>query len=429
MRLELEILNIGDVQYADETSVRGGRLYMNRRELRELLQEDKRFRRVDVELAHPGEKCRIVRVADVIEPRAKTRNSGEDFPGVIGEQKTAGQGSTSVLRGGGVDLSDGSGADFHEAGSPNGEIIDMSGPAAELGIYGNTHNIILLPQPADGVHESDYKVALKIAGLKAAVYLARAGRGLKPDEVEVYDLPPFAGGAVAPGEMPRVAYIFQVLSLQYMAIPGDPVLYGSNIDGIVPTILHPNEVLDGAVTNPAHRHFGVQTYVIQNHPVIKELYRRHGKDLYFAGVILMIAHNNPAEFERAATIAANLSRWVLGADGVVLTKAAGGAPEVVMSRTALKCEELGVKTAMAIAHLPVAKEAGILYAGKELDAIVSLGSPMVMRLKLPAMERLVGMAVPGTQGIFVSEAYETSLRSITGSFNQLGISKLTTVRY
>ena len=49
---------------------------------------------VDVELAHPGESCRILQVSDVVEPRAKTNGSGEDFPGVLGKQGTVGEGST-----------------------------------------------------------------------------------------------------------------------------------------------------------------------------------------------------------------------------------------------------------------------------------------------------------------------------------------------
>ncbi|MDP6179598.1 MAG: glycine/sarcosine/betaine reductase component B subunit, partial [Desulfatiglandales bacterium] len=352
MRLELEILNIKDIQFADRTEVDDGVLNINPRELKEFLQKDNRLSNVDIELARPGEKCRILRVHDVIEPRAKSNGSGEDFPGALGRQGIAGKGGTCVLRGAAVVLSE-----CHENGhnatrdDPNGEIIDMSGPAAEIGIYGNTHNIVLLPHPAGRARLQDYRKALKIAGLKTATYLARAGHGLNPDEVEVYDLSPVAKTVKGLEDLPRVAYIFQILSMQFAPIPGDPVLYGSNVDGIVPTVLHPNEVLDGAVCNPCRGNLLVETYVIQNQPIIKELYRRHGRDLNFAGVIIATAHNNPPEYERTAYMAAHLSKWVLGADGVIVTKAGGGAPEVSMSQIALRCEEIGVNSAIAMAHM------------------------------------------------------------------------------
>jgi Glycine/sarcosine/betaine reductase component B subunits len=86
MRLGLDILNIKDVQFAEKTSLSGGVLSINRRELQGLLQADRRLSRVDIELAHPGDKCRILQVADVIEPRAKTRGSGNDFAGTLGRQ-------------------------------------------------------------------------------------------------------------------------------------------------------------------------------------------------------------------------------------------------------------------------------------------------------------------------------------------------------
>jgi glycine reductase len=317
---------------------------------------------------------------------------------------------------------------------PNGEIIDMSGPAAEIGIYGNTHNIVLLPHPAGRARLQDYRKALKIAGLKTATYLARAGHGLNPDEVEVYDLSPVAKTVKGLEDLPRVAYIFQILSMQFAPIPGDPVLYGSNVDGIVPTVLHPNEVLDGAVCNPCRGNLLVETYVIQNQPIIKELYRRHGRDLNFAGVIIATAHNNPPEYERTAYMAAHLSKWVLGADGVIVTKAGGGAPEVSMSQIALRCEEIGVNSAIAMAHMAAdandtSSEASVIFNMPELNAIVSMGDPWMKHLKLPPMKKIIGRAVNIPGGSSVSDEHVRPLRWIKGSVSQMGISKLTAARY
>src|SRR4030042_35382 len=79
MKLDLEMLDIKDIQCVKKTVIDNGVLFINRQELQELLQKDKKFSHVDIELAHPGEKIRIVHVTEVIEPRAKSAGSGMDF--------------------------------------------------------------------------------------------------------------------------------------------------------------------------------------------------------------------------------------------------------------------------------------------------------------------------------------------------------------
>jgi len=71
MRLELNVININDVQFGELTEIKESALFINRGELRDLLLEDDRLSKVEIEIAHPGENCRILQVADVVEPRAK----------------------------------------------------------------------------------------------------------------------------------------------------------------------------------------------------------------------------------------------------------------------------------------------------------------------------------------------------------------------
>ncbi|MBW2030970.1 MAG: hypothetical protein JRH06_15915 [Deltaproteobacteria bacterium] len=426
MRLELNIFDIKDVQFAEETALREGVLYINRAEMQEVLGMDTRIRRVDVELAHPGESCRILQVADVIEPRAKV-NNGEDVVDPVG------QGRTCVLRGSAVVLSDCRGVgEVTVSKDPNGEIIDMSGPGADIGIYGRTHNIVLMPYPEDRVSAQDYQAALKIAGLKAAEYLARIGKGVEPDEIEIYDLPCLTEITRGIENLPKVTYIFQIISLQFEPVPGEPVLFGSQADRIVPTILHPNEILDGAVTSPLPA-LNVQTYQVQNHPMIKELYQRHGKDLCFAHVIVMIAPNDVHEYERMAEIAAGMAMGVIGADGAILTKTGGGAPELVMARTAQKCEQLGIKTAIAMVHMGAdisdARFGGsTIFNMPEVDAIVSMGYPF-MEVTLPPVDRIIGRPGFSPEGPPINGEIVRAIRWIKGAQCQLGGSRLTSVRY
>ena len=80
MRLELAWSDVDAVVGAPATRLVGHRLEVDLDGLRELLSADSRLVRIRLDLAHPGERCRIGRVFDVIAPRAKA-DGGEDFPG------------------------------------------------------------------------------------------------------------------------------------------------------------------------------------------------------------------------------------------------------------------------------------------------------------------------------------------------------------
>ncbi|OGP64511.1 MAG: hypothetical protein A2170_12185 [Deltaproteobacteria bacterium RBG_13_53_10] len=432
MRLQLDILNIQDVRFGDRTAIVNGVLDINRSELEAFLKEDRRLSGVGIELALPGEKCRVIQVTDVIEPRAK-KEGGVDFPGALGKPGRVGEGNTCVLRGTAVVLSE-----YRTPGdSPmfpsmptQGYVIDMSGPLGEMGIYGQTHNIVLVPRPAEGVGPDEYRVALKLAGLKTAAYLGRAGKDLKPDEVEIYDLPPLTEITKGMETLPKVAYIFQFLSNQFVSTPGYPILYGSAADRIAPTILHPNEIFDGAIVTP-YRSMGIDVFGLQNHSIVKELYRRHGKDLCFVGVVITVAFDTGNENERAATMAANLAKSVLGADGVILTKCGGGIPEVGMALTAERCEELGVRTSLALTHYPtvlVGGDSTVLFNVPKVDAVVSLGTPWIP-ITLPPVEKVIGTALEMPEGGSPSGEMSTILNYTRGVLSQIGDTKLKAFQY
>lgn len=432
MKLQLNIVMILNVRFGEKTALESGILSIHKAELQAWLLEDRRLGHIDIELAHPGERCRILKVLDVIEPRAKVSEGDADFPGAVGPCKTVGQGATCVLRGAAVLLSD-----FREvreistSSDPDGEIIDMVGPGAEIGAFGKTHNVVLLATAGKGVSPREYMAALKVAGLKTAAYLARAGKGVPPDETEVFELPQWTERDHGLAPLPKVVYIFQVQTLQFEPIQGEPVLYGQNVHGMVPTLIHPNEVLDGALT-AALPALNVQTYYVQNHPVILEMYKRHGKEIRFGGVIINLAPSNLADMDREAHMAASLAKHIVGADAAVLTKTGGGAPELALAKTAQCCEQLGIKTAIAMLHMgadikDVKYGALTIFNMPEVDAIVSMGFPF-MELKLPAVDRVIGRPGSSPEGSINGEIMR-AIRWIKGSQCQLGSSSLRAVRH
>lgn len=190
---------------------------------------------------------------------------------------------------------------------------------------------------------------------------------------------------------------------------------------------HPNEILDGALVN-AYRGGVNETYVFQQQPVIKELYRRHGKSLCFVGVVLTICHSTGPERERSAAMAANLVKSVLGADGVILTKAGGGAPEIAMAQTADECEARGVRTALIIWQLHSADLGGALFNLPRVDAIVGTGS-VWESISLPPVQRIIGRRVALPTGAPADGEIDRIKWRIPGATDQLGYSDKLSVLY
>ncbi len=384
MRLELRWSDVDAVAAAPVTRLVGHRLEVDLDGLRELLSADSRLVRIRLDLAHPGERCRIGRVFDVIAPRAKA-DGGEDFPGVLGGVGRAGHGRTTALAGVAVVATD---QQTDNVGTL--AVIDMAGPNAALSAFGRTHNLVISAWPSPGTERSDYLAAVRLAGLKAAVRLARAAREAAPDRVEVFELPPSPRVPAELTHLPRVAYVFQIHSHQRPTGLDEGILYGDPVRRMLPTIVHPNEVLDGAVLR-GFMGRSVTTWATQNHPMIRALYAQHGRTLWFAGVVVTVAQATEPERVRSAFLTAGLVAHTLGADGAVLTKIGGGAPHVDMAQAASQCEALGVKTTAVVEDMSTdgSAEGMLLFDFPGVDALVNVGSSQEP-LTLPAMDRVIG---------------------------------------
>lgn len=384
MRLEIECIDINNMQVASKIYAQDHVLYLNTNEIEELILRDPRIKSVEVNPVYPGDRVRIVNIMDVVQPRCKIDKFEADFPGFVGRLQIAGRGRTRSLRGITVIVSN------PETRRKYSALLDMAGLGAELSRYGKMKHICIAPNRADGVEERDFEDAVKIAGFKTAVYLAAAAQGHPIDEVEVFDLD--IPSIEVKEDLPRVAYYYQLYSPQHdhNGIP-DPCFYGTHVRDLLPTIIHPNEALDGGVVGH-HTIRSLDTYTIQNHGVIKELYRRHGKDLIFAGVVCGVANIDPVARKRKTIMAANLVKNVLGADGVIITKIHGGMPHVDVALVGEECEKLGVKTAVFTQPLiSIGTLADtLLFNNESLDLIITVGATFE-RVKLPLeADRILG---------------------------------------
>jgi len=381
MRLEFRPVTVRRARFGAATAISDTTLTVARDELRALLSADRRLAEVDIELANPGEDCRITDIFDVFEPRFKA--AGGNFPGVVERVSRVGDGASAVARGAAVMVLN-SMTDRYKL------TVDMRGPSAEFSPYAHTVNLCIGSKPAPGVERAGYYRALKEAGVRASIYLGEAAARAPQEAPEILtlDLP-------QSHNLPRVAYIYMLASQQMPTEADEPILYGDNVRTLLPTILHPNEVLDGAVVAP-YWNFGGDTYAIQNHPMIRELYRRHGRDLIFAGVIATIAAETEAGRTRSAVMAANLARDTLRADAVILTKYGGGIPESATMETYDACEALGMKGAIVIwTHGGDGRiEGSLTFMSPRADAVVSCGLNE-QSIELPPVARVIGNASIG----------------------------------
>jgi glycine reductase complex component B subunit alpha and beta len=420
MRLELSLIHIRDIRFGPRTAVEDHSLIIDREELTALLGRELLFDTIEVQIAHPGESCRVIHVLDVVEPRY--RLNGPNFPGALEPMGLVGDGQTRALRN--VCVVETS---THGRGR---NVIDMSGPATAYSPFGATHNIVLIPRAIQGADRDEYRLAIKKAGLQAAVYLAAAAKNSVADETKVYDLPPTALNHGS-NELPRIGYVFPIHSQQHPTHQNENVFYGSNIQGFMPTIVHPNEILDGALMFS----YSAFTYFAQNHPVIEELYRRHERDLCFAGVVATVAPVTVGEKQRNAHLAARLAKEVLGAEGVIATKIGGGAVDTDLMMIYQRCEEMGMKAALII--MERYPDTGITFVPANVNALVTPGLTRDA-ITLPPVERVLGGETlmldnsnpdntsPGISPLQANQELRLWIGDIAGAISQVGASRLTT---
>lgn len=421
MRLYLGCILIENVRFGTKTAIANHVLSIDRRELISLIEQEPLFDRVEIELTHPGESCRIIRVLDVLEPRY--RLNGPNFPGALDGNGLVGDGKTVALKNVAVIETD-------QLALRSRSIIDMSGPARDYSPIADTHNVVLLPYAKPGVDKNDYRLAVKKAGLKAAVYLAAAAQDTAPDETRVFELPPVAFNQ-GPKELPRVAYIFPIHSHQHPTQQKEAVFYGSNIQGFMPTVVHPNEILDGALMFS----YSAFTWFAQNHPVILELYRRHSRDLWFAGIVLTVAPVTISEKERNAALAARLAKETLGADGIIATKIGGGAVDTDLMMIYTRAEEMGMKATLII--MERYPDTGITFVPENVNALVTPGLTRDA-IRLPVVERVIGGETlhldnsnpdntnPDIPPLSANREITVWIGDLVGAISQVGASRLTT---
>ena len=424
MALTLALHQVTDLMLGDKHQLDGDLLVVDVNDLRRMVLEDSAFDSVEFEIARARESCRAGPIFDIVEPRAKAPGGSPDWPGILGAPHTAGFGTTHVLQGGAVTMlreeSPG------ESRGVTGYVLEMNGEAARASCYSKLWHVIVIPHTKATIPRHTRHKAYRIAQLKVAVRLAQIAMDAPPTEIQILDT--FTNPERA--ALMRVAYVGQIFSRQRKPEPEEQIIYGVNTEGMLPTLLHPNEWVDGAITTSYHTSIGgAETYFYQNNPVIAELYRRHNQgELNFVGTLATIAAADNLDRERNTQFAAHLVKWALRADAAVLTKFGGGVPHSDLAETARLLEGDGIKTAVQVTDLARDHrvESALLFNFPEVDAIVCIGGNDT-RWQLSRVERVI--AANSAMAELLGEPLEIDALNVVGVANQQGASRLRSVVY
>ena len=428
MRLELGKIFIKDIQFASESKIENNVLYVNKDELRKAIWDDEAIVSVEFDIAKPGESVRITPVKDVIEPRVKVEGRGGIFPGVLSKVDTVGEGKTIALKGMAV-VTTGKIVGFQEG------IVDMTGPGAEYTPFSKLNNLVIIAEPAEGIKQHEHEKAVRYIGFKAAKYLGELARNLQPEETKVYETKPLLEQIAEYPDLPKVGYVYM---LQTQGLLHDTYVYGVDAKQIVPTILYPTEIMDGAIVsgNCVSACDKNPTYVHLNNGVIEELYEKHGKEINFLGVIITNENVYLADKERSSNWTAKFTKY-LGLDAAIVSQEGFGNPDTDLIMNCKKIETEGVKTVIVTDEYAGQNGASqsLADADPKADAVVTGGNANQL-IVLPKLDKVIGhidvvnvIAGGNHDSLKEDGTIEVEIQAITGATNETGFGYLTAKTY
>jgi glycine reductase len=355
--LEVGVFPLQRLVFASQTHYQNGTLGINRAALLSAIAEPRVIADIEIHLAHPGESCRIVHVLDAVPLMVKVEGRSTVFPGFFGPAIPAGDGRNHRLRGAAVLVCGTFPDPTSGALSPAEVIIDMSGPAAPYCAFSDTANIVLVCHPVPRVSNAEFDAALHRAKLKAVVYV---------------DL------------------------IHQQGIMAQTFLYAMHTQGLEPTIIHPNEMIDGALVNGNYRAPGRGiTSAHCDNSIVRELYRRHGDELNFLGVVVGRGWQDTQFLkERQGWMMARVARLMRAQIALVSAdmSGTGGNNTIDFMQTIKACEHMGLRTVAILQESgnPDGSDPTLVDYVPEADALVSVGGVGWHAPAAPAVDRVIG---------------------------------------
>lgn len=383
VKLEIGNFHVSDIRFGPETSYAKGLLTVNKEEAIAYLNANGGLKNIELHVARPGEYMRILPVKECVEPRFRP-DGGSIFPGYLGPVRPCGAGTVYAMKGMSVVM-------CGKYGGWAEGMLDMAGPGAEYSLFSHLVNLVVVAENADpgedGLHHKK-NTAYRHAAHRLAEYLGKALAGQEPEGWERFELE--GEGEKAPAALPRVALVAPIIN---QATGGyNDVLYGRDSVNMLPTLFHPNELLDGAVVSNSFCPKGINwsTYDWQNLPLIKRLYEEHGKTLEFAGVILAPSEESDERKIQNRVRVGELAQ-LLRCDGALLVEWGGGNMDVDFFYCFAELEDRGIATVGLLSEHAGhdGRSQSKVLLDEKADAIVCAANAAHLA-ELPPMERVLG---------------------------------------
>lgn len=387
MKLQIGNFQVTDVVFGEKTMFQDGILTINKEEAMAFIKEDEHITDLDLIIAKPGENTRIVPVKEAAEPRIRL-DGRPVFPGVTGEVEATGEGVLHALKGCSV-----LGVGKHYGSFGDG-LIDMGGEGAKYTLFSELINICIVAdtdEKEERFEQQKKNTAIRLATHKLAEYLGSTVKEMEPEEVEEFELEPILDRGEEVNKLPSVVLVMQPQS-QMEEMGYNTRLYGWDMNRYIPTFMNPNEVLDGSIISgsfmPASSKWS--TYDFQNFPTIKELYKKHGKEINFLGVIMSNLNVSLEQKKRSSIFVAQIAKS-LGADGAIVTEEGYGNPDADYIMCIAALEDVGVKT-VGISNEATGRDGAsqpLVTLDIKADALVSTGNVSQL-IKLPPADKVIG---------------------------------------
>ncbi len=387
MKLELGNFFVKDIVFGEDSSYKDGLLTINKEEALNVVREDAHITDAKLYIVKPGDKVRIVPVKEAVEPRTRA-NGGPVFPGVTGDLMQAGNGRTLALKNCSVLI-----VGKHWGGFQDG-LIDMSGKGAKYTYYSKLNNIVLVADTDEDFEKNEQQKKNKVlrwAGMRLAEYIGSCVKNLEPEETETFELGPVTKRSEEVNDLPSVALVLQLQS-QMEILGYNDLVYGWDSNNMLPTFMHPNEVLDGAIISGSFMPCSSKwsTYDFQNFPVIRRLYKEHGKTINFLGIIMSNLNVAMDQKERSALLVAQIAKS-LGADSTIVAEEGYGNPDADFIACLAALEDEGIKTVGLTPECTGrdGRSQPLVTLDPKADAIVSAGDVSQL-IELPPMDTVLG---------------------------------------
>ena len=386
MKLEVGNFNVKDVIFGSKTQYDNSVLTINKEEALALICEDSHVTEADIVIVKPGDMVRIVPVKDAVEARCRLDDKTV-FPGVLGDIYQSGEGTIHAIKGMSV-----LGVGKHWGGFQDG-LIDMGGEGAKYTYFSQTINVCLVLNTDETFEHNEQQKknkAIRWASMILAEYLGKTVKTKKPDTTEVFSLESVTDSK-RNASLPKVVMVLQSQS-QMEEAGYNTFVYGWDANKMLPTLIHPNEVLGGAIISGSFMPCSSKwsTFDYQNFPMIKKLYSEHGKSINFLGVILSNLNVALEQKQRSSLFVSQIAKN-LGADAAVVAEEGYGNPDADFIICLADLEDAGVKT-VGLSNECTGRDGAsqpLVTLDIKANAIVSCGNVSEM-IELPAMPVVVG---------------------------------------